>query len=109
MKQKAQYLLLSVFIFVLGFCLLAAVKLDIFAKEPEVSPYVPYYKSVLLEDGDSLWKLAEKYSLGAPCTKEEYISELKAINGLSDDTIHTGCYLTVVYYEKSLGSPQAEQ
>ncbi len=101
MRQKKLYMLLWISIVMMAVSLIFVIKLDIFAKEPVVPDYVPYYKSVLLEEGDSLWKLAAEYSADTPYTTSEYIAQLKSINGLTDDTIHTGCYLTVVYFEKS--------
>lgn len=59
----------------------------------------PYYKSIQIEAGDSLWELAEHYSQGSPMSTEEYVRALKQMNGLREDTIHAGNYLTVVYYE----------
>lgn len=105
MRQKKLYLLLWTFILILGASLIVTIKLNIFAKEPETPDYIPYYKSVLLEEGDSLWSLAAEYSSSTPYTIAEYISQLRSINGLSDDTIHTGCYLTIVYYEKVQDNP----
>lgn len=59
----------------------------------------PYYKSIQIEAGDSLWGLAEHYSQGSPMNTEEYVRALKKMNGLREDTIHIGNYLTIVYYE----------
>ncbi len=101
MRQKTQHFLLWVLILIMGIVLVTSIKLDVLAKEP-VPEYRPYYKSVLLKEGDNLWSLAKEYSTGGPYTLDEYISELKSINGLREDTIHTGCYLTVVYFEPVL-------
>ena len=72
------------------------------AKEPSSDIQ---YKVVEVQEGDSLWSLAAEYSSSTPYTTAEYISQLRSINGLSDDTIHTGCYLTIVYYEKVQDNP----
>ena len=49
-----------------------------------------YYTSVQIRQGDSLWNLADKY--------QEYIDELKRMNGLKSEQLHSGEYLTVVYF-----------
>lgn len=61
---------------------------------------VPYYKSIQIQEGDNLWKIAGRYREGSSMTTEEYVKELKKMNGLKKDVIHAGQYLTVVYYEK---------
>lgn len=58
----------------------------------------PYYKSIQIQEGDNLWNIAGRYRDGSPMTTIQYVEELKSVNGLRDDTIHTGEYLTVVYY-----------
>lgn len=60
--------------------------------------YQRYYKSVMIRPGDSLWGLAEEYS-GGKMSLEDYVQELRAMNRLSSDTIHSGQYLTVLYFE----------
>ena len=69
----------------------------VMAKESPVSCN-RYYKSILIESGDSLWSIAQEYHNGF-MTVEEYMSELRSMNRLCSDTIHTGQYLTVVYFE----------
>lgn len=65
-----------------------------------VSPALhPYYTSIRIEEGDSLWSIASRYSQKSPMNIGEYISELKRMNQLTSDTIHAGHYLTVVYYK----------
>ena len=59
----------------------------------------PYYKSVRIQEGDSLWGIASQYREGSSMSMDEYVSQLKQMNGLKKDTIHAGQYLTVVYFE----------
>ena len=68
------------------------------AKE-EGSRNTPYYKSVRIQEGDSLWGIARQYREGSSMSMEEYVNQLRQMNGLKRDTIHTGQYLTVVYFE----------
>lgn len=70
----------------------------------EETQYTKYYKSVQIQDGDNLWTLARQYKGGGPLSEKEYVQELKQINGLKEDTIHCGQYLTVVYFRDASGS-----
>lgn len=55
------------------------------------------YKSIELQEGDTLWGIAETYMDDTYESVDEYISELKRINNLESDEIHEGCYLMVAY------------
>ena len=65
-----------------------------------VAPVYTYYKSIEIEAGDTLWDLAQIYAEGSPFSVQDYIKELKAVNDLTDDVIHEGQYLTVIYYDQ---------
>ncbi len=56
-----------------------------------------YYTSIEIQQGDSLWSIADKYCNNSGMTVKEYVKELKNINGLKEDIIHSGHYLTVMY------------
>lgn len=58
-----------------------------------------YYTSICITDGESLWSIASKYKQNSPMTTLEYIEELKRMNSLKDELIHTGHYLIVVYFQ----------
>ena len=66
---------------------------DVNRPEPEC-----YYTDIKLEEGDSLEKIALIYNTSDYLCNKEYINEVKRINSLCSDTIHAGCYLTVVCY-----------
>ncbi|MCI5494310.1 MAG: LysM peptidoglycan-binding domain-containing protein [Lachnospiraceae bacterium] len=57
-----------------------------------------YYTSIEVQDGDSLWSIADRYITADYPDREAYIKELAALNNLSDTTIHSGSYLTIPYY-----------
>lgn len=57
-----------------------------------------FYTSIQIQQGDSLWSIAGKYKENSGLTVEQYVKELKNINGLKEDTIHSGHYLTVMYF-----------
>lgn len=59
-----------------------------------------YYKSIEIQDGDTLWSLAETYA-DDHISVADYTKELRDINNLpADGTIHSGQYLTVIYYDR---------
>ena len=70
------------------------------AEEKNARTAERYYTSVQLKQGDTLWSLAEQYGEGIGYSQKEYVEELRRINGLRDEQIHSGGYLTVVYSRK---------
>lgn len=58
-----------------------------------------YYKSIEIQDGDTLWGIAEKYMDDEYDSVQDYIAELKEINQLVTDNIQSANYLTVVYHD----------
>ena len=64
--------------------------------------YQKYYTSIRLEEGDTLWTIADRYSANSGKSREDYVRELRFMNSLTDDTIHTGNYLTVSYYKPAI-------
>lgn len=54
--------------------------------------------SVLIEEGDSLWAIAEEYFTDEYSSIPEYIEVIKTCNRLSSDLIHEGSYLIIPYY-----------
>lgn len=58
-----------------------------------------YFKSIQVEKGDSLWSIADEYADSVHYdSKKDYISEVKKMNKLMDDTIVSGQYLIIPYY-----------
>lgn len=56
------------------------------------------YSSILIEEGDTLWDIAKEYK-PAEISVTNYIQSIKKINGLNSDSIHSGNYLIIYYYE----------
>ena len=53
----------------------------------------------LIQEGDSLWSLAERHiDSESETAVKEYIKELKQINQLESETIQTGEHLIIPYY-----------
>lgn len=58
-----------------------------------------YYKSILVESGDTLWDLAEESgALEHYESRQKYIEEVIRMNGLPDDQITTGQYIVIPYF-----------
>lgn len=57
-----------------------------------------YYKSIVVESGDSLYSIANKYYSADYDSIEKFIYEIKKVNGLRSDYICQGRYLTIPYY-----------
>ncbi len=57
------------------------------------------YKSIEIQPGDSLWSIAEENLDAHYTSTDEYIEEIRQINHLQSDLIHSGRYLTIVYYK----------
>lgn len=53
---------------------------------------------VCVEKGASLWQYADLYYTDDFPTREDMIKEIKAVNGLTQDTIHEGGYLLIPHY-----------
>ncbi len=56
------------------------------------------FVSIKIEQGDTLWDIAKEYISEEYNDINEYIEEIKASNGLYEDTIHEGRFLIVPYY-----------
>jgi len=57
-----------------------------------------YYKSIEIKSGDTLWSIANEYK-SENCTTQDYISEVKTLNGLVTDNIQDSQHLMIVYYD----------
>ncbi len=60
---------------------------------------VKCYKSIEIQPGDSLWSIAEENMDAHYTSTNEYIEEIKQINNLHSDLIHSGQYLSIAYYK----------
>ena len=58
-----------------------------------------YYKSIEIEEGDSLWSIAKEYMTEDYNSIYEYINEVMEMNNLESEQIQEGQYLTIVYYD----------
>ena len=66
------------------------------AEEPDRAPQ---HTSIRIEDGETLWSIADRYGKEAGIDTACYMEELKRMNGLSgDEILYAGRHLTVCYY-----------
>lgn len=62
-----------------------------------------YYTSHLIEHGESLWSIAtDSIDTDHYDSVQDYIEEIKFINGLSGDDIQSGNYLLIPYFSAEL-------
>lgn len=95
----AKFLISAVAVFALCAIVTTVNLLSSQAEEQKSSPYHKYYTSIQIQDGDSLWSIAETYRTHSGKSAAEYVCDLKEMNSLSGDTIHAGHYLTIYYYD----------
>ncbi|MCI8301095.1 MAG: LysM peptidoglycan-binding domain-containing protein [Lachnospiraceae bacterium] len=61
-----------------------------------------YYTSLEIKKGDTLWSIASEYGIDAYSDLQTYVAEVKALNNLKGDTIHSGQFLVIPYYSHDL-------
>ena len=97
-KRRMILLLAALFVITVGSIVCGSIFSS--AKDPATDiPQYKYYKSITIEQGDSLWSIAEEYCTDAYENTQDYIDELKELNGLTSETIHEGQHLVVTYYD----------
>lgn len=57
-----------------------------------------YFKCIDVEYSDTLWSIAEDNISEEYASVEDYIAEVKSINGLTSDKIYSGATLVIPYY-----------
>ena len=57
-----------------------------------------YFKCINVSEDDTLWSIAEANISEEYTSIEDYIDEVKSINGLYSDKIYSGATLVVPYY-----------
>lgn len=57
-----------------------------------------YFTTIEVQDGDTLWNIAQNYITDEYSDTEDYLNEVRMINHIIGDEITSGCYLTIPYY-----------
>lgn len=72
------------------------------ANSSDNRPVNKYYTSITVENGDTLWDIADEYISGYDIDKNDYIAEVSVLNNLSEDEIHAGQSIVVAYYTRDV-------
>ena len=99
-KQKMVLLLATVFVITIGSVVFGSIFSSAKNPDEDIQRY-KYYKSIVIEQGDSLWSIAQEYKSNDVTTKE-YVEELKELNALKSENIREGQHLMVAYYDTEL-------
>lgn len=83
-----------IFSVLLGSSIIAAGK----SKASDEYTSFKYYTSIEVEKGDTLWSIANEYMSAEYDSVQAYIDEVKELNRLGADDIHSGQYLMIPYY-----------
>ncbi len=95
-EKKPTMIILGVFLFTVILLSFFNISTQVIAeKSPSKEKLVT---SVKIEQGDSLWSIAETYMTEEYSDIYTYIDEIKRSNGLTSDVIHEGAYIIVPYY-----------
>lgn len=70
------------------------------AKDDSVKTSYKYYKSITIDNNDTLWSIAAQYMDEEHYdSMNDYINEVKNMNSLTDDEIQYGEHLIIPYYD----------
>ena len=99
-KQKIALIIATMFVVTIG-----SIGFGSFFSSAKVSksdvPEYKYYTSIIIEEGDSLWSIANEYNHNT-VDIHDYVKELKELNGLTSETIHAGQHLLIAYYDTTV-------
>lgn len=98
-KQRIVILLLTMLMITIGSVLFGSTFSKAYGSASETKTVHKYYKSIVIQKGDTLWDIANKYKTDDYENTQEYIDELKQINSLKSDIIHEDQYLMIAYYD----------
>lgn len=71
--------------------------IHIFASSGDSRPYNKYYTSVRVEEGDTVWSIAD-----SQVSKRAYVDEICRLNSLTDGNVRSGDYIVVSYYSQDI-------
>ncbi len=96
-RQKCVIVIVVLAMIVFG--ILFGGSIHVFAGESQTQKLHKYYTSIRIEEGDTLWDIAGEYVQNTKMSRQEYINEVCALNGICADEIYAGEYIVVMYYE----------
>ena len=96
-RRNILLLTLSMILVLLASVLIISFSTEASGKERSVS--YKYYTSIKIEQGDTLWSIANEHMDACHYKNaSEYVNEIKAMNSLTSDKIVAGSYLIIPYY-----------
>lgn len=97
-KRKIHFLTILAIVFIVVLTIFSSTMILADTKSDSAENY-KYFKSIEIEEGDTLWSIASEYiSYDYYSSVNDYIYEIKKMNGISGNTIQSGQYLIVAYY-----------
>lgn len=99
-SQRRMFTLIAVVLIVVGVLLGTGIR--VFAGTNEESGNHKYYKSICIEEGDTLWDIAGEYMDDTYASRYEYIDEICNMNQICADEIQAGDYIIVAYFSDEL-------
>ncbi len=88
-------------VFTMVLVVTCAIMISGFGSESEASKgqnYEKYYMSYEVQTGDTLWSIAQIYTVNCNQDITSYINEIISSNHLNDSTIQSGTFLIIPYY-----------
>ena len=79
---------LAGFLMAAAFCGMVVSATKTNASNPDTGGYTKMYKSIMVEQGDCLWDIADRYMSVGYDDKAEYIQEIQELNQMTDSEIH---------------------
>ena len=73
--------------------------ISINAKGSDTDSFEKRYKSVMVEQDDCLWNIADRYMSVGYTDKRSYVDEVRTLNNINSDEVHYGEYICVPYYQ----------
>lgn len=96
--QRRRQIAALIAIITVSFFILIGSSISAFASARDRVQLHKYYTCIQVQRGDTLWDLAEHYTAENVMSRQEFIDEVTAINGLKDGQIRSGDYIVVGYY-----------
>ena len=98
--QKRMIAIVIIIIVSLGILLGTGINALASANEPKT--LYKYYKSICIEEGDTLWDIAGEYVENTNMDRTDYIQEICELKSIYEHEIHAGQYIIVAYYSDEI-------
>ena len=96
-RRQKRILAISAIV-VISLIVLLGSSIHAFASNSDDVNLYTYYESVQVEDGDTVWTIADRYVNTSKISKQDYVNEICSMNHLQNGQIHAGEYIIVATY-----------